>query len=293
MPEAKGPGVKGLATTRRQLRQDLRRLRESARLQQAEVANSLDWSQSKLIRIENGSVGVSVTDVKALATLYHASPDVVEDLARRARMAKERPWWSGYRHVLNQQMPDFIGYEADATRILAFQPTMVPALLQTQGYVEALLPAVSVVERTPEEYQELVDVRMRRQAEILGRPTPPELLMVIDEAALRRVVGGTAVMRGQLDHIADLARNAATVSLGVLAFSAGPHVGMQGSFQILEFAADPEGSVLFFESALGEMSEGKPEQCEQFRTHLRNMYDRSLTGKRAVDLVRRISKELS
>jgi transcriptional regulator with XRE-family HTH domain len=75
MPEAQGPGVKGLATTRRQLRQDLRRLRESAQLPQAEVAHSLDWSHSKLIRIENGSVGVSVTDVKALATLYHAPPE--------------------------------------------------------------------------------------------------------------------------------------------------------------------------------------------------------------------------
>jgi len=293
MPEAQGPGVKGLATTRRQLRQDLRRLRESAQLPQAEVAHSLDWSHSKLIRIENGSVGVSVTDVKALATLYHAPPEVVEDLVRRARKAKERPWWSGYRHVLNPQMPDFMGYEADATRIMAFQPTMVPALLQTRGYAEALLPAVNVVTRTAEEYQELVDVRMRRQDEILRRPTPPELLMVIDEAALRRVVGGVAVMRGQLDHIADLARNAATVSIGVLPFSAGPHVGMQGSFQILEFAVDPAGSVLFFESALGEMSEGKPDQCERFRQHLRQMHERSLTGRRAVDFVRRISKELS
>ena len=293
MPEVKGPEVRGLATTRRHLRQDLRRLRESARMQQAEVAESLDWSQSKLIRIENGSVGISVTDVKALATLYHAPSDIIEDLAQRARAAKERPWWSGYRHVLNQQMPDFIGYEADATRILACQPTIVPALLQTKDYAETLLPAVSAVERTPEEYQELVDVRMRRQDEILRRPMPPELLMVMDEAALRRVVGGVAVMRGQLDHIAGLARSAANISLGVLPFSAGPHVGMQGSFQILEFADEPDGSVLFFESALGEMSEGKPEQCEQFRNHLHHLYERSLTGKRAVDFVRRISKELS
>jgi transcriptional regulator with XRE-family HTH domain len=287
------PQQQGVATTRRRLRIELRRLREQADLQQGEVAKRLDWSASKLIRIENGSVGISVTDLRALIAHYDVPDGDVDRLVKMARATRERTWWSPYRHVLSPQLPDFIGYEADAARILHYHPAIVPALLQTEAYMRALLPAVMLTALTDDEYLELADVRQRRQREVLDRAAPAELVVVLDEATLRRVVGGPDVMRAQLVHIVELAGRRPQLSLAVLPFAAGPHIGMQGPFQIMEFSDDADGSIVFLENVFGEMVEGRPEQCKFLLEHFERMLAVSRRAEEATALLRAVAEDLS
>jgi transcriptional regulator with XRE-family HTH domain len=287
------PQQQGVATTRRRLRLELRRLREQADLQQAEVAKRLDWSASKLIRIENGSVGISVTDLRALIAHYDVPDGDVDRLVKMARATRERTWWSPYRHVLSPQLPDFIGYEADAARILHYHPAIIPALLQTEAYMRALLPAVMLTALTDDEYLELAAVRQRRQREVLDRAVPAELVVVLDEATLRRVVGGPEVMRAQLEHIVELAGRRPQLSLAVLPFAAGPHIGMQGPFQIMEFSDDADGSIVFLENVFGEMVEGRAEQCKLLLEHFERMLALSRRAEEATALLRAVADDLS
>jgi transcriptional regulator with XRE-family HTH domain len=288
MPEGQGP-----ATTRRRLRFELRRLREEKSLRQDEVVDKLDWSLSKLIRIENGSVGVSVTDVRALLGIYGAPTSVADELVALARSARQRRWWSSYRDILNQQYQEFIGFEADAARLRQFHPSIVPGLLQTETYIRAMIPALALSPLPEAVYESLVQVRLRRQQEILDSDDPPEFVVVIDEAALRRPVGGLDAMRDQLRHIAEV-QSQDTVTLGILPFSAGPHVGMQGAFHIMEFAADEDDDVLYLENALGDVSmRDRPELVSLYSKHLDRLLERSIKGEAAVEYLAKISDELT
>jgi transcriptional regulator with XRE-family HTH domain len=288
MPEGQGP-----ATTRRRLRFELRRLREEKGLRQDDVVEKLDWSLSKLIRIENGSVGVSVTDVRALLGVYGAPSTAADDLVALARSARQRRWWSAYRDILNQQYQEFIGFEADAARLRQFHPAIVPGLLQTEAYVRAMIPALVLSPVSEAEYEGLVQVRLHRQQDVLYSGNPPEFIVVIDEAALRRVVGDVDVMREQLQHLVSV-QELDTLTLGILPFSAGPHIGMQGAFHIMEFAADEDDDVLYLENALGDVSmRDRPDLVSRYSNHLNGMLERSLRGSAAVEFLQKISEELT
>jgi transcriptional regulator with XRE-family HTH domain len=285
------PDTQGVATKRRRLRTELRRLREASGLNQAEVVRELDWSTSKLIRIENGSVGVSVTDVRALLGVYRAPDDAVDGLVQLARATKERQWWSAYRHILSPTYREFIGYEADASALLQFHPTIVPGLLQTEDYIRAILPAVALNPLSDELFEGLVEIRLRRQKEILHGGHPPDYTVIVDEAVLHRLVGGAKVMRAQLDHLT--AMQGQQVSLGVLPFAAGGHPGMQGAFHVMEFTSAEDESVVFLETAVGNPVEREQDQVAQYREQFLGMLERSVRGNAAATLIRKIAKELS
>jgi transcriptional regulator with XRE-family HTH domain len=280
-----------VATTRRRLRTELRRLRESAGLSQAEVVRELDWSTSKLIRIENGSVGVSVTDVRALLGIYGASPEQVEGLVQLARHTRERQWWSSYRHVLSPSYREFIGYEADAVAMMQFHPTIIPGLLQTPDYIRALLPAVTLAPPSEALVEALTEIRLRRQREVLGTGNPPDFTVIIDEAALRRQVGGVKVMKAQLEHLATAQDS--PVKIAVMPFSAGAHVGMQGAFHIMDFASAEDESLVFLETAMNSPVQREQEQVAQYREQFQAMLEQSLRGAEAVAFIRRVARGMS
>ena len=289
MPEGQGP-----ATTRRRLRFELRRLRDEKGLAQADVVKQLDWSPSKLIRIENGSVGISVTDVRALAGVYKAPEEAVDELVALARVARGRRWWSSYRDIVSPQYQEFIGFEADASRLRQFHPCIVPGLLQIEPYVRALIPALLVSPLSEAHIEGHVQVRLRRQQEILDGDTPPDFSVVIDEAALRRPVGGIETMRAQLQHIAEMQRHE-SVTIAILPFAAGPHVGMQGAFHIMEFADAADDSMLYLENAQqGDVAmRDQPELVDMYNKVFDGMLERSLRDGAAVDYLTKISKELT
>jgi transcriptional regulator with XRE-family HTH domain len=284
------PDGQGVATTRRRLRTELRRLREAAGLHQTEVVKQLDWSISKLIRIENGSVGVSVTDVRALAALYGAEPELVEELVRLARITRERQWWSSYRHVLSPSLREYIAYEADASAIYVAHPTLIPGLLQTEAYIRAVLESTRVEPAASERIEAEFDVRRRRQQEILYSGHPPKYHVILDESALRRHIGGAEVMRRQIEHLMALTEDLVTIA--VWPMSAGGHVAMLGAFTIMEFANEDEPGVLFLESALGHPIERDQDQVDKYRKAFDVMLQRCLVGAEARSLMARIADEL-
>jgi len=218
------------------LRVELRRARTNARLTQKDVAEALDWSPSKVIRIESGQVAISTTDLKALLAEYGVSDgQTVADLVDLARNSKKQPW-SQYKDVLSTDDQAYFGYESSAQIIRQFAPLLVPGLLQTEDYTRALLH--DAFDFPEKKIERLVEARTERQ-ELLSRDDAPEAFYIIDEAVVRRLVGGPDVMRNQLQHLLRLSE-LPNVTLQVIPFEVGAHQGLQGPFVLLEFGEQVE-----------------------------------------------------
>ncbi|HZM76113.1 MAG TPA: helix-turn-helix transcriptional regulator [Candidatus Limnocylindrales bacterium] len=270
---------------------ELKALRERSKLNQKEVVAELDWSQSKLIRIENGSVGVSVTDVRALLGLYKASEETVDELVALARAARVKRWWTEYRDVISPRLQEFMGFEADATHLRQFHATLVPGLLQIEAYIRAVGPDLMLTPISDERSEYFVRVRLRRQKELLHSEHPPAFTAVVDEAVLHRQVGGAEAMRAQLLHLADL-QSRGKVSLGIVPFSAGAHFGMMGSFHILELIPDePDSSLLYLEDAQSAiLLQDNPELMAQYQRRFDELLEMSVRGDEAVRFLRKLSE---
>jgi len=232
----------------RRLRSELRRARQAAGLTQKEVADALDWSASKLIRIERGAVGVSITDLRALLTEYGITDAArVDELVEMARVSKRPAWWTKYRHVFSPPFVSLLGYEASAAVIRHYHGGAVPALLQTEDYARAVIAAHTA---DAGRIDDLVSARMERQ-ELLDREEPPTMHYILDEAVIRRWVGGPKVMRDQLAWLKELASRPG-IDIRIVPFSAGTHPGMRGPFLIYEFPPDEdEDYIVFLESNRG------------------------------------------
>jgi transcriptional regulator with XRE-family HTH domain len=236
--------------SRRRLRNELRRARIRAGFTQQDVADKMEWSLSKLVRIESGAVvRVSVTDIRALLQHYHIEdPKDVDRILALARAGRERQvWWSEYSG-LNRQYQELLGYEASASQIQSFQPVLVPGVLQTEEYARAVLRASA-----PQNVDELVEVRMRRQEELFGRSDPPEMSFVLDESVLRRRVAGKEVMSRQLRRLKQEAAKD-RITIEVVPFEKGAYRGMSEPFVILQFEDEHDEDVLFLENARGDIA---------------------------------------
>lgn len=232
---------------RRRVREILRKAREASGLTQRQTAMTLDWSMSKLVRIEAGTVGVSTTDLKALLQLYKISDEgEAKDLIEMTRASRRRPWYSKYQNVLTPAFAQYLGYESSASAIYGFQPLTVPGLFQTDDYARAILE----IRRAPR-IEDRIALRVARQ-ELLDRDDCPIIIYIIDEAALHRQVGGPAAMRHQLRHLAEISRHP-KVTLLIVPFAAGAHPSMTGSFTLLEFPNLDE-DVLYLETAGGSVT---------------------------------------
>jgi transcriptional regulator with XRE-family HTH domain len=227
--------------SRKRLRVSLRHWREQRALTQEQVAEALDWSQSKVVRIESGKVRVSATDVRALLTLYQVSDqDEAGRLVELARIARRQPWYRDYEHALDRDYDEYLSYESSAAVIETFQHLIVPGLLQTEGYARAIMAANGAMYSA-----ERVKLRLMRQA-MLAREDGPSFRCVIDEAALHRQVGGPIIMREQLIKLRDA--SGPRISVGIIPFTAGAHPSMSEAFTLLTL--DPEEEdVLFRETA--------------------------------------------
>jgi transcriptional regulator with XRE-family HTH domain len=241
--------VEDPAAMRRRLRVELRRLRSAADLTQREVAEALDWSPSKIIRIESGQVGITVTDLRALAGHYGVHDgEQLAALVELARNSKKQPF-ADYRDVLSAETVKYFGYESSAKRVRQVQPLLVPGLMQTEEYTRAVLTAYG---RTDLERDRIVASRRERQ-ELLERDSVPEQIVILDEAVLRRQVGGPGVMRNQLRHLLQLAQRS-DFSILVLPFGVGAHEAMRGPFVHLEFPEATDPDVLYLEYGRGPSS---------------------------------------
>jgi transcriptional regulator with XRE-family HTH domain len=230
--------------SRRRLAAELRRLRNHGGHTLEDVAEHLECSPAKISRIESGQVGARVQDVREMLDFYGVDDDDRDQLLVMVRQAKQAGWWHSFSDVLPDTLKTLIGLEIEADSISTYENHVVPGLLQVPEYASGLVS--SRLDRSPEDVDKAVTVRLRRQ-ELLTRPEPPAYTVLIDEAVLHRRIGGPAVMDAQYEHLITMAQRTA-VTLQVLPFSAGPVYGGAFAFVVLGFANLAEPRVVHVET---------------------------------------------
>jgi DNA-binding XRE family transcriptional regulator len=245
---AAGARVESVEVKRRRLRSTVRQYRQRANLTQKEAADKLGWSNSKIVRLEQGTVPISPSDVVAMLRLYHEEDaGTVDELVDLAKAARAQTRYDQYRDIASKDYQELLGMEQSATVISKYEPSVVPGLFQTYEYAHHLSKALGGSERDVERQ---VDLRMQRQLMLDGAERP-ELHFIVGEAAFLRVVGGPEVMNEQFERLLQLSREDG-INLWLLPFSAGPHRSMGGAFTILEFADPLLPDLLYLENAEGE-----------------------------------------
>ena len=248
---------------RRALGGELRRLRNAAGLTIRQVAEALEFSESKISRMETAQVGASPHDVGALADLYGCDQQQRDSLVRMAGdagAAWATGWWHDYGDVPLARSR-YIRLEAAADRIHSYEALRVPGLVQTPDYARAVIRAVHPY-LPPHQVDRWIKAREIRQAH-LRRDAPPQVWMIVDEGALHRPIGGRRVMRQQLQRLIDDSTLDA-VTLQVLPFRVGEHAAMNGSFTILGFAEPAQPDVVYLESPATDLCLERDREVRRF-----------------------------
>lgn len=229
---------------KRRIRRALRRYRERAGMTLQQAADELDWSMSKVIRIELGTVTVSSGDLRALLSLYGVmDQETMNDLVAAAKISRKRSWIHEFQGVIRPEYGQLISYEAAANSVRIYHPTLIPGLLQTEAYTREIRCQSPLCE--PEELQRRVELLHRRQLSL--EEPPPRFTFLIDEAALRRRIGGAATMLGQVRRLRELI-DRDWLSIRAVLFAAGAHGSLSGPLFLIELP-DDEGRVLFLEGS--------------------------------------------
>jgi transcriptional regulator with XRE-family HTH domain len=241
----------GPTALRMQIGARLRRMREDRGVSRAEAGEAIRGSASKMSRLELGRHGFKVRDVLDLLTLYGVDDEVERDgFLQLVREAKKPGWWQSYGDVVPSWFEQYLGLEQSATTIRSYEVQYVPGLLQTRDYARAVIG----LEHHDAPYDGLerrLTVRLKRQ-EILHRRTGAAMLWaVLDEAALRRPIGGPDTMRGQIEHLIAVSETMNNVKLQVLPFSAGGHLALGGPITIVRFAEHDLDDVIYLEQLTG------------------------------------------
>jgi transcriptional regulator with XRE-family HTH domain len=250
----------------RRLARALRQLREGAGLTIEEVAEKLEMSASTVSRIETAQVGVRPRDLGFLLDMYELSGPERDQLLQIARERRQQRWWQEYADLPNFTLA---GLEDDASTIVQFSSLLIPGLLQTEAYARTVLEAIRL-DAKPIDIERRLELRIHRQA-LLTSEDPPEYWVVLDEAAVRREVGGPAVMAEQLGRLIELSK-LPNVTLQVLPFTSGEHPAMDGDFTILHYRESADPDVLYIENTGGDMYLEAPEVTRRYNKifdHLR------------------------
>src|SRR5512138_3677270 len=240
----------------------LRRLRETKAITREDAGWEIRASGSKISRMELGRVSFKERDVADLLTLYGVNdPDEREALLVLARQANNPGWWQQYGDILPNWFQSYLGLEAAASLIRTYEIQFVPGLLQTPEYSRAVI-MLGHAGVTPEEMDRRVELRRQRQ-QVLDRPDAPQLWAVIDEAVLRRPIGGVEVMRAQIEALIEAAKKP-NVRLQIIPFNAGGHAAAGGPFAILRFPEPELPDVVYVEQLTSAIYLDKREDVDQY-----------------------------
>lgn len=274
---------------RRRLGSELRRLRESAGRTHREVAAHLDCSQGKISQIELGRVPVRTSDVRLMAEFYGATTEQLSSLVDLAQDSKQRGWWQQYPSTTQRPgLQTYLGLETSAKAVSCYGADPLPELLQTADYSRALLTA-DVQEHTQDELQERLAVISTRQQRLLGEQ-PLELWAVLDESALRRSVGGSGVMRQQLEHLVLLGyrRN---VTIQVLPFRMGGHPLMGDRIAVFSFADEADPQVVHLGDSANSRFLDKPADTANYLKAFEQVCTKALNPKNSSAFISAIADE--
>ena len=268
-PQDESPAA-GPTVTRMLLGAQLRRLREARGISREEAGYAIRGSESKISRMELGRVGFKERDVLDLLTLYGITDERErEEALVLTRDANTPGWWHRYSDLLPSWFQSFLGLETAAVLIRSYEVQFVPGLLQTEAYARAVIQ-IGFSSANTEEIDRRVKLRIDRQ-KILRRPDPPQLWAVVDEAALRRPIGGVSVMRAQIEALIE-ATKLPHVRLQVIPFQVGGHAAAGGAFSILRFPDQDLPDVVFIEQLTGGFYLEKPDEVDQYAGAMGRLY---------------------
>jgi transcriptional regulator with XRE-family HTH domain len=277
------------------LRAELVRMRKEGGLTQEQVAAVLEWSASKLIRVEGGKSSVTKVDLDALLNQYKITSESIRDrLQALNRGAREPAWWDQYKDDIAPAYIKYVGYEAGAAFIRQFESMFVPGLLQTPEYAEAVTSHTGGIRRIGS----IVGLRLQRQAEMAQRSPQPRRYYVVDEAVIRRHVGistDPGIMPTQLRKIANTAETDDLLTIRVIPFGAGAHRGLPGPFTLLEF----EGGLpdaLYVDAGLGAFARivtGDDDQVAEYQDDFEALLEDALSAAESIELIRSAAEEMS
>jgi transcriptional regulator with XRE-family HTH domain len=284
-----GEGMTGSTVPRRQLGRYLRDQRNRSRLTIKAAALKLEWSEAKIWRIESGQTSLRSHDVAAMCEVYGAPPDLTEALKGLAKETKARGWWHSYGDVIPEGFDVYIGLEEAASQLDWYESELVPGLLQTEDYARALVRA-----RNPslddDQVAPKVRLRIARQALLTRVTNPPKLDVVLNEAILRRPVGGDKVMAGQLERLIE-ASGLPNVSIKVIPFAAGLHHGVWSRpFVILRFPRNGDGTeteppTVYVEGFTGDLYLDKSHEIDRYTAAFKAIRASSLNETASRDFI--------
>ena len=272
---------------RRRLGQELRRLRELKGMTAEEVAERLLVSQSKISRLENGRRSISQRDVRDLCGVYEVEDvRIVDSLMQMAKDSRQQGWWHSFGDI---PYSVYIGLETDAASLRVYDPQVVPGLLQTREYAEALITG-ALPESAPADVEKRVQVRLRRQERISAAENPLRLWAVLDEAALRREVGNKQVMIGQLEGLIEMSQ-LPHVTVQVIPFAMGAHPGVSGQYAILEFPDAADSSVVYIEGVTSDLYLEKAQDVQKYSVMYEHLRAQALNADQSREFISNVAKE--
>ncbi|ESP99421.1 helix-turn-helix domain-containing protein [Streptomyces sp. CHA1] len=272
---------------RRRLGQELRRLRELKGMTAEQVAERLLVSQSKISRLENGRRSISQRDVRDLCGVYEVEDHrIVDSLMQMAKDSRQQGWWHSFGDI---PYSVYIGLETDAASLRAYDPQVVPGLLQTRPYAEALIRG-AIPEISPADAEKRVQVRMRRQDRVSSPENPLRLWTVMDEAALHRAVGTPEVMKEQLEHLVQMSE-LPHVTVQVIPFSTGAHPGLNGQYAILEFPDSTDSSVVYIEGVTSDLYLEKSNDVQKYSVMYEHLRAQALNPEASRDYIAKMARE--
>src|SRR6266849_9154313 len=263
----------------------LRSLREAKRLSLEEAGNVIRASHSKISRLETGRVGFKDRDIVDLLTYYGVTDEKERETLRALAARANAPgWWHDYSDVLPNWLEPYVGLEEAASQIRTYEIQFVPGLLQTEDYARAV---IMLAYSNPREINRRVGLRIARQS-TLTRPDPPSLWAVLDEAALRRPIGGLAVMRRQLRHLIEMSQRP-DVTIQILPFKSGGHAAV-GAFSVLRFAEYDLPDVVYLEQLTSALYLDKLEVVDSYLAVMERLCIEAATPANSVKTMREIGR---
>ena len=271
------------------LARQLQALREKAGMSYEQAAAAIYSSEWTIRRVERAEGGLKPLTVKSLLQAYGVTdPGEIDAFVGLARDASKPGWWHSYDDVLPAWFRTAVGLEESANLIRAYEPQVVPGLLQTEGYIRAITAASFPA--APDDFTERsVALRLTRQ-HLLSRPGPPRYWVVMDETVLRRPIGGRKVMRAQLEHLTQIAERP-NITIQVIPFAAGWHPALYGMFNIFRFPAEQLPDIVYTEALTGAYYLNKPDESARYTEALDRMAAQAATPDHTITVLREILKE--
>jgi transcriptional regulator with XRE-family HTH domain len=273
------PTVRG-----RRLVREVERLRHERGLSMEAAAERLGWSASKLYRLENGKSRITTDDLADMLDVYGVWSPERDALLQLCRDARRRGWWTAYSDVFTGS---YISMEAEASSIRIHAHVLVPGIFQLPAYAREVIAATEPGIR-PEDAERRLAARLARQEALFGRAQVPGVHAIMDEAILRRRVGGAAVTAAQLGALAEAAARP-QVTIQVLPFAAGANAGMDGKFTLLGFPDDPP--VAYVEGLMGDVYLEAAEETDRFHAAWARLVSQALAPGESVQMIRQLAKE--